>query len=227
MVVNMTHTTRVGVATLLVCVHLCMSTSCSRGTDDTSAPAKNSNILRADGDELVLDHATPADLTSIHHAERYRVLDIEDAPLINDAEVKAITRFAGVEELYLLRCGIGDAGVRAIADGMPRLTHLNLKKAPISDAAFTHIARISGLQGLCVYECSAVTDDGIARLSGLQSLWLLSCNDCPGVTCRSIDVFVGMKALRRLYVSRTGLTRADVDELMARRPGLEIEFLEE
>jgi hypothetical protein len=96
-----------------------------------------------------------------------------------------------------------------------------LALAMARDADFEELSRFRGLAVLYARE-ARVTDTGLALLGGLDRLAVLDLRGSAGVTDVWLDRLAGLRALRCVMLSGTGVTRAGVDRLRAARPNLDV-----
>lgn len=108
-----------------------------------------------------------------------------------------------------------DRGVAAITQS-PELRALYLRKTGITDRCVPHILKASRISSLALDD-TAVTDEGVGRLSGLRYLDILSLMG-TAVTGRSFSGFENH--VLDAYLDRTPMTDNDVELLAAGCPRL-------
>jgi hypothetical protein len=121
--------------------------------------------LQIEGSLTLRDTALTADdLAAIGRLPGMYGLRLEGCP-IGDAEIAAFmaNNPAPMKELNLIRTGITDASLDAIAAGLPSLEHLHLSRTAVTDAGMPALARLPRLTALEL-ERTTVTDIGIASL---------------------------------------------------------------
>lgn len=98
-------------------------------------------------------------------------IDLSNNP-IGDAGLARLTSMSSLRDLSLAGCGIGPAGVRALAGSELRLSSLVLAGNPIGDAGVIALAGSPVIEGIGRLDLSRVgmTDAGIAALVALP--WL-------------------------------------------------------
>ncbi len=113
---------------------------------------------------------------------------------------------------------VSDAGLAHLA-GLSGLQSLSLWNTKVSDAGLAHLARLSGLQSLSLWN-TKVSDAGLAHLaglSGLQSLYLSSTK----LSDAGLAHLAGLSGLQSLDLSGTQVK--DIS-LLEQIPGLDIEW---
>ena len=106
-----------------------------------------------------------------------------------------------------------DADVERLLALRENLTHLDLSRSPITDAAIAALGRMTNLQNLRL-EGTAITDAGLAALAPLQQLTTLNLNQT-----RATDVALAtlrrLKSLQKIYLWDTAVTADGVTGLQA------------
>ena len=94
--------------------------------------------------------------------------------LLTDTSIASLSSHSKLRSLWLRECGNGDAHAQTLASACPpRLELLMLTGATTTDAALPHVAKLTGLRTLILWEVS-ITDDGLAPLASCPSLELLN-----------------------------------------------------
>lgn len=91
-----------------------------------------------------------------------------DAIVITDDDLRMISRFGKLEQLYLRKMKIGDAGLGHLRN-LTEIRTISLSFTDITDAGMETIARFEKLETLRLVG-TRVTDSGLARLTGLKHL---------------------------------------------------------
>lgn len=136
--------------------------------------------------------------------EGLRALDLTGNRQFTDAALGLIAQNAGLVDLRLEDTAVGDAGMALLA-GHPGLQVLWLGRTEVTDAAFSDIARISGLRRLSFQGASAVQGTEVGALSVLTRLGELNLSQ-TGITDAALVPLGAMTQLRRLYLGQTAVS---------------------
>lgn len=118
----------------------------------------------------------------------------------------------------------GDADVERLLAVRENMTHLDLSRSPVTDAALAAIGRMTNLQSLRL-DGTAVTDAGVAALASLQQLTTLNLNRTR-VTDVALFTLRRLKSLQKIYLWDTAVTAEGVTGLQAARyPAAEAESM--
>jgi hypothetical protein len=155
-----------------------------------------------------------------------------------------LAEIASLPDLEILLLGgsdVDDSGV-ALVTGLPRLTHLGLRRTLITDEALSHVAKLTTLEKLYLSETpvsdagidhlralrglrqlalsktrvSAVGVAGLSSLPMLERLWL---DGTPTGDDELAELARGLKRLEVLSIAETGVTDRGVSDLV-QLPGL-------
>jgi tRNA A-37 threonylcarbamoyl transferase component Bud32/Leucine-rich repeat (LRR) protein len=130
---------------------------------------------------------------------------------VSDHTMKALeTACPHLEELYLRRTGITDAGLKYISK-LPSLRQLYLTYTKVDDAGMEEIGKLDSMQALSLSR-TGVGDPGISKLRNLKDLrWLHVVGN--NVSDASADVLAGFPKLENLNISRTRMSGRSFDKL--------------
>ncbi len=160
---------------------------------------------------------------------RVRRINLSFCVSITDTGVKSLARLPDLVELILRSCdnvsdlgmgflcedggprclrsldvsfcgGVGDAGLKLIAAGLPSLQSLCLTTCGIGDEGLRRASqRLTDLRELSIGQCPRVTDEGLrAVAAGLARLSSLDLYGCPKVTEETLDRLKRMPEMRNL-----------------------------
>ncbi len=115
---------------------------------------------------------TDRGLEHVTRCANLEFLDIRKG-LLTDTSMASLSSHSKLRSLWLRECGNGDAHAQTLARACPpRLELLMLAGVTTTDAALPHIASLSKLRTLILWEAS-ITDDGLAPLASCLSLEML------------------------------------------------------
>jgi hypothetical protein len=80
-----------------------------------------------------------------------------------DADLTELCELRDLTALSLRGMGITDRGLQTVSK-LRALTHLGLTGTAITDKGLHHLESLSNLRNLFLFNCPAVTEEGIARL---------------------------------------------------------------
>ncbi len=144
-----------------------------------------------------------------------------DAGIVRDDNVRHLTKLSGLQHLRLRESPLGDAGLKALADGeLQNLLILNLPQARPTWLGLRELSRLPKLRQLRIAG-RQINDQAIEELShwpALTSLHLIQ----PGITEKSLETLAGMNELSSLYIDECPLSDAAWSKLFAARPGLHV-----
>lgn len=118
---------------------------------------------------------------------RLKVLQIENAPGVDEDGLAQMGKLSDVEEFYLQRVRVSDEGLVCL-HSMPRLRSLAVQYVPI-------------------------TDDGLAVLAQLKNLEYLNLGSLKQIGDKTVLALERLPRLRRLNLARTGVSDAGLQHL--------------
>lgn len=144
-------------------------------------------------------YAVSADLSNLSQLadDELWLMDLQTLPL-EDADLRALSRFHRLEMLYLDDCPIGDAGLEWLRS-LPALHTLSLTACKITDGAMAALRAMESLQTVELDE-TGITDDGLMMLEGHPSLMVLDLRRTK-VRGRGIAYLRELPQLRELRVT--------------------------
>ena len=104
-----------------------------------------------------------------------------------------------------------DADVERLLAVRENLTHLDLSRSGVTDAALAAVGRMTNLQSLRL-DSTAVTDPGLAALAPLQQLTTLNLNQTR-ITDVALATLRRLKPLQKVYLWETAVTADGVTGL--------------
>ncbi len=216
----------------------------TRITDKGLDHVRNMTEMRELG--LTTNQITDKGLACLEKMTKLRALYLGNTKVAGPG-LKYLAKMKHLRQLYLGNTQVNDEGLMHLEE-LPDLDTLYLDGSRVSDAGLVHVGQLAKLSVLNLARC-AVTDKGLGALSSLHYLNDLVLNDTP-VTSEGLRVLVNLKQLRRLSldgtelgdeavpvllelphigrldVADTRLSDAAVSQLVAERPGLEINRLD-
>jgi len=130
---------------------------------------------------------------------------------IGDAGLKLIAELKSLETLRLDYVNFTDEGIRAIAR-LPKLRILELNQSPLGNAGLSHLGDCRTLESLFVSGCP-VSDEGVKRLGRLDRLVYLLL-DATQVTDAALPTVGTLTGLKKLDLSDTQVTDAGMPHLI-------------
>jgi hypothetical protein len=115
-----------------------------------------------------------------------------------------------------------DKSIAALAPLNQNITHLDLARTAVTDAAVKSIVQMSRLTRLDLRR-TKITDAGVAQLAALKNLTYINLFGTE-VTDKGLASLASMKSLQNIYLYETKVTDAGVDKLKAALPKAEIVF---
>jgi hypothetical protein len=142
---------------------------------------------------------TPAGLRPFADAPRLTSLAVGPG---RPADVLPLVgRMVGLESVNLCMLARGEATTAADLRPvvrLPRLREIELPAMPHTDATVRELARATGVGGLRLFRCRAVTDDGVQALAGMPALESLSLSRADRVTDAGLAALADAPRLRTL-----------------------------
>ena len=134
-------------------------------------------------------------------------------PLMPDSPLLRVDFLTGVSQC-------NDASIAALAPIKDNISHLDLARTSITDAALKNIALMPRVTRLDLRK-TKVTDAGIAALAPLKNLTYINLFGTE-VTDKSVPVLAAMKTLTGIYLFESKITDAGLAKLKAALPKAEI-----
>ncbi|MCU0302711.1 MAG: hypothetical protein MUC56_01455 [Thermoanaerobaculales bacterium] len=145
-------------------------------------------------------------------------LDLTDL-LVSREVLAAIATLPDLEILLLGGTDVDDDGV-ALLTGLPKLTHLGLRRTLITDAALVHVAKLSALEKLYLSE-TPVSDVGVDHLRALPGLRQLALSRTR-VSAAGVASLTTFQMLERLWLDGTPAGDDELAELARELDRLEV-----
>jgi hypothetical protein len=162
---------------------------------------------------------TPAGLAPLARLARLEVLYLQETPA-GDAGLAHARNLHGLKEIWIQNTGITDASISWIASN-PKLTHLDLDWAHITDKSAPLLAKLENLEVLALRD-TQITSRGladIARLPRLTHLYLMR----TAVDDEGLMHLAKIESLSNLDVRLTRVTAEGVEQFRRARPGCRLE----
>ncbi len=158
-------------------------------------------------------------LRSLTPLTKLRVLNLYNTGF-TDADLELVRGLPTLAELNLNGNSITDAGLERLR-GIPNLRKLCLNDTLVTDAGITTLRDLANLQELTLGGSTRITDVGVVQLHDLKKLENLQLHG-DGITDRSLESLRTVVSLRELYLVRTRVTDAGVNELKKALPKLQV-----
>ena len=137
---------------------------------------------------------------------------------ISDTGVKEFRGLDNLGQLTIDRTNVKGPGLRELKD-LKKLRWLIFTGPNVTNASLKYVAELQTIQQLVLTNNTGVTDEGVKDLKGMNKLTKLSLIG-TGVTDKGIQVFqnaADFEKLSDLFVNKTKVTKAGVDELIKAR----------
>ncbi len=173
----------------------------------------------ADPKARVADLKVPAELSPLlttREVLRLRPRTEVQAALQAGAVPSVFTvRFVSLDDAGLMVTAqrASDADVERLLAVRENITHLELSRSPVTDAALAAIGRMTNLQSLRL-DGTAVTDAGMPALATLQQLTALNLNQTR-ISDQALGTLRRLKSLQKIYLWDTAVTADGVSALQA------------
>jgi len=168
---------------------------------------------------LIDTHVRGDCLAWLPHPERMLSLTVftdYDKPLKDDA-LWAIGKMPALEELFLPKMNVSDAGFQQILK-LRKLRELSLVGTQLSPQSFSKISEFSHLKRLALHDI-ALTDDDLSTIAKLKHLEVLLIRD-SGLSNADLLRLQSLKNIRLLYLHGTDVNK-DVAQSLSVFPLLE------
>jgi Leucine-rich repeat (LRR) protein len=141
------------------------------------------------------------------------------APVADDAVVVNIRKLPSLKRVDLQCTDVTDIAMADVGR-LQRLEHLNLDGTDISDSGVSSLARLPRLKTLSL-RGTRVTDACMASVSSMSTLQELDLSK-TGITESGLNAIDRLKDLRKVTLYRTVVSKAFVENLLQKRPALEV-----
>lgn len=162
---------------------------------------------------------TDACLPRIAALPRLEVLYLSDTT-VTDAGLGHLSAAAGLRQLALSGSRVTAAGLSAF-QGPNGLERLWLESTPADDRAVSAIVRAFPRLEIVSLGSTEVSDGAVSKLALLPALKVLDLSS-TSVSDSSVDVLAAMSSLRLLDLRDSGVSPVGLDELVERRPDLDV-----
>ncbi len=169
---------------------------------------------------------TDAGLANVANLKSLEHLSVSNVP-INGTGLAALKQCPSLRGISLSFVELQSNAITHVV-AIPSLEKLRLYRigTPITDESLNQLSRLTNLKTLSIVIKETlqmpITDAGIEHLSRLKNLEHVSLNHCEKITDKGLKHFEGLASLRHLRLNKSRVTKAGVDRLKEKIPGLSV-----
>lgn len=156
---------------------------------------------------------------------RLRALTLVDTSITDDS-VRSVAKHPSLEILHLLdNRGITAEGVRTLAT-LAQLRRLSLAACDLDADCLNIDGGYAQTSELSLARCK-LNEESLAALRGWSHLENLYIANCEGLTPDNIHVLAEIKTLKKLTLSKTGISKTEADSSLGAVEGLDLRVYED
>jgi len=165
--------------------------------------------------------ATDEGLKYVGEMTALEELYIWDATSITDPGVAHLAGLKNLKKIHVDSSKMTDEGL-VLLSSLPRIEELSLQSSHFSDQGFLRLKGQDNLTELWTGHGNfQVTDAGLARFREFKKLELIDLQNSK-VTARGLEHLKGMSSLKRVLLSKTGITDSDLEPFRRAMPNVQV-----